>query len=335
MSDRGLPLSGACRPAGRRSGFSFIELMVVIAIMGILVTLLIPAIQSAREAARRSNCSRNLSQLMVAVQQYDASFQRYPAGTLNPKGPILSQPLGYHHSWISHLLPYLEQKNAYRRIDRTVGVYHANNRPARRTEIQALRCPSTPARGLGYSDYAGVHHDREAPIDVDNNGIFFLNSAVRYRDVLDGTSQTCFLGEKHTLIGDLGWMSGTRSTLRNMVSQQIVGATTLVPFAQTRPADLGDADAQPPLAGPQLLDSLFGRPIDRNLLGVRDRTPAFVRPKNPLLAVGGFESAHFGGLNFARGDGSVFFVSGGIDSRTYMYMGNRADRLLLDDDMFR
>ena len=188
----------------------------MIAIIGILVALLLPAVQSAREAARRAQCTNNMVQLIIAVHNYESSNRVYPPGTIEDSGPIQNVPQGYHHNWISQLLPYLEQRAVFNHTDRTVGVYHPNNAEVRDMRMSVLLCPSSPAsNAAGYSSYAGIHHDVEAPIDTDNHGLFFLNSSVRYIDVSDGASQTLFMGEKLILSGDLGWMSGTRATLRN------------------------------------------------------------------------------------------------------------------------
>jgi prepilin-type N-terminal cleavage/methylation domain-containing protein len=205
------------RPAvcNRRSGFTLVELLVVIAIIGILVALLLPGVQAAREVARRTQCANNLTQLIMAVNQYEMAHSVYPPGTINQQGPIQNTANGYHHGWITQILPYMEQRNAYLHIDRSVSVYHKNNVRVRDLGIEVLSCPSGPGLRQGYSAFAGVHHHVEAPIDVDNQGIFFLNSSVRYDDVLDGASQTFFIGEKVSLAGDLGWMSGTSATLRN------------------------------------------------------------------------------------------------------------------------
>jgi type II secretory pathway pseudopilin PulG len=218
-------LKGTCRlresgaATGRsqlaRPAYTFIEILIVTAIIGILVALLLPAVQAAREAARRMTCSNNLLQLAAAMQQYEMAHKVYPSGTVNDSGPIRSEPIGYHHNWIAQILPHLEERNAYRHIDRSVGVYAPQNRPVRRLTIPVLRCPTMPYWNRGYSDYAAMHSDYETPIDVDNSGSFFLNSRIRNKDLVDGSSQTLFFGEKHTVVGDLGWMSGTRATLRN------------------------------------------------------------------------------------------------------------------------
>ena len=195
--------------------FTLVELWVVIAIIGIMVALLLPAVQAAREAAHRSQCQHHLAQLMIGVNSYEMAHTVYPTGTVDATGPVRSVAQGYHHGWTTQLLPYIEQGNAYRNIDRSVSVYHTGNAKVRAHDIPTLRCPSSWLGGRGYSDYAGVQHDLEAPIDAANDGVFFLNSRVRYQDVSDGSSQTFFIGEKLATAGDLGWMSGTRAILRN------------------------------------------------------------------------------------------------------------------------
>ena len=281
--------------------FTLVELLVVIAIIGVLIALLLPAVQAAREAARRCQCTNNLTQLILAVHNYEMASRVYPPGTIDKTGPISSLPQGYHHGWLAHILPHMEEGNTYRHIDFSVGVYDPKNAEVRKVRIAGHMCPSdiqADASGPPASSYAGCHHDVEQPINADNHGVFFLNSAVRYEDIMDGSSQTIFLGEKFLGAGgDLGWMSGTRATLRNTGTLLNVG---LRQWLHER--GRGPAPAMiPPAAG-----------------GEKEE-----------LAVGGFSSYHPGGANVALGDGSVRFLSETIDPQILQQLGHRADGKLL------
>ncbi len=205
------------RRASRR-GFTLVELLVVIAIIGILVGLLLPAVQAAREAARRMQCSNNLLQIGVALHNYELAHRKLPPGTIDAKGPIVHLPVGYHHSWIVQILPMLDERVAYNLIDKQQSIYAKVNAPVRGYSISVLQCPSDGNFGLAYSHYAGIHDSREVPIDITNNGVLFLNTAVRFDDVVDGVSHTLFVGEKLIDASELGWASGTRSSLRNLGS---------------------------------------------------------------------------------------------------------------------
>ncbi len=133
-------------PCGRqrRRGFTFIELLVVIAIISILVALLLPAVQQAREAARRTVCKSQLMQLGIALQNYHDAFEMFPAGTVNPTGPVISEPSGYHRSWIIAILPYLEQRALAEQFHEALRVYDPSNDAARAHVLEVLRCPSDP-----------------------------------------------------------------------------------------------------------------------------------------------------------------------------------------------
>lgn len=275
----------------RNEAFTLVELLVVIAIIGILVALLLPAVQAAREAARRMSCTNNLTQLAIAVHGYEAAFRVYPSGTIADKGPIVNVAQGYHHNWLGKLLPYMEEQNTYQHIDFSVSVYDEKNKPVQAVAIDLHRCPSDPW-GNGEKNstsYAGLHHDLNEPIDTTNNGIFFLNSNVDYEQISDGSSQTIFISEKFAdNQQDLGWMSGTRWTLRN----------TGMPINAARPKTWGGS-------------------------------PTVPQDTIDPLAVGGFGSYHPGGGNFAFGDGHVRYLSETIDVPTYQQLGHRADGKLL------
>ncbi len=190
-----------------RCGFTLVELMAVISIIVTLVALLLPAIQNAREAARRTQCSNNLRQMALAIHNYAHAHQVLPPGCVNNTGPILTKQDGYHVSWCVQILPFLEERTMYAAMDFSVSVYAEQK--AYLGNVDVFGCPSSAAGG----GYAGCHHDVEALIDVDNNGVLYLNSSVALSDITDGLGQTILIGESTP--SPFGWVSGTAGTLRN------------------------------------------------------------------------------------------------------------------------
>jgi len=284
------------RAGESRSAFTLIELLVVIAIISILVALLLPAVQQAREAARRSSCKNHLMQIGIAIQNYEMAHDVLPPGVVNPTGPIQSEAEGYHVGWIVQILPYLELQNIYNHFDFSVGVYAPNNQAVRGMHVAVLRCPSDYAPGqpgIRRTNYAGCHHDTESPIDADNHGVFFLNSAITFQSIPDGSSNTLFVGEKIQTADDLGWTSGTRATLRN-------------------PSDGINAER------------------NRRRRWRQDRDAVLPLETGPLH-VGGFSSPHAGGAHFLMGDSSVRFLSAGIEPDLLKYLADRADGEMLGE----
>lgn len=335
------------RPSPRsRRGFTLIELLVVIAIIAVLIALLLPAVQQAREAARRTQCKNNMMQLGIALHNYQMAFETLPPGVSNPKGPVLNTPSGYHMGWITQILPYIEQKNAYQKIDFSQSVYDKANQTVRAYPISLLQCPSTASTFTGMAadgsqfalnSYAGIHNDVEIPIDVNQNGVLFLNSRIRYEDVPDGSSNTIYVGEYFVDVTqaagqNLGWMSGTRGTLRNVCLE--TKSTPAQPAAtagdNTGGEDTGEpapADAQAPAEPKPLPPVLQYFPHTRD-----EKIP--VDPDTQLQAagyVGGLGSPHTGGWHNLMGDGAVRFISQNINVTTLRYLANRHDGELLTE----
>jgi prepilin-type N-terminal cleavage/methylation domain-containing protein len=322
-----------------RRGFTLIELLVVIAIIGVLVALLLPAVQMIREAARRTQCASHLSQLIIAVNHYEMGHNVYPAGTLDTQGPVLNARLGYHHNWMVQSLPYLEMENVWDAVDKQQSIYHSKNGPVQKLTLNLLLCPSSPAGGP-MSCYAACHHDAESPISAQDNGVFFLNSRLRHHDIKDGTSQTIFLGEKLTDAWDMEWCSGTRGTLRNTGStiNQLTRRTGLVEASTGTPYD-GSGPRSPgmpadPLDVPGLESDRKPAEPAATVPGVETARPGAgqagrgaaptASPGSPNF-VGGFGSEHVGGAMFAFGDGSIHYLSQSLSPAVLRQLGHRAD----------
>ena len=317
----------------RHPGFTMIELVVVVAIIAVLIALLLPAVQSAREAARRVQCSNNLLQLGIALENYEATNQVLPPGVIDRTGPVVETPTSYQFGWICRILPYLEQKNLYNRIDFNSGVYMTSNLTARSIVMNVLLCPSDgrrPASRNGFQNfgagssgspsfalpdpattaYAACHNDVEAPIDVKNTGVFFLNSRIRSEDIEDGLAHTIFLGEKRTPGDELGWASGTRATLRNTgtpINQTVLFTNDLSRFMEDLEGLQRSTDAPETVAAPV------------------PTPPPSAPVASGAIPVGGFGSWHPLGTNFLFGDGSVRHIRTNINARVYQLLGNRAD----------
>jgi prepilin-type N-terminal cleavage/methylation domain-containing protein/prepilin-type processing-associated H-X9-DG protein len=297
----------------RWRAFTLIELLVVIAIIAVLIALLLPAVQSAREAARRCQCVNNVMQMALALQNYESSFELLPSGVVNPTGPIVDQPKGYHFGWLTQILPYMEARTIYNHFNFKVGLYDPGNFTTRTTLVRSYLCPSDsgPGRGataVAMTNYAGNHHDVEAPIAANNMGVLFLNSAIRYEDVSDGASQTIYIGEKLNDGLGLGWASGTRASLRN--TGTTISRSTL-PALSTVPS-----------------------PVDSAVSESGGSAEGAAASEDSLRFVGGYSSRHPGGANCAFGDGSVRFIKASISPGVLRLLGNRADGEFIDADKF-
>ena len=206
-------------------GFTLVELLVVMAITSVMAGLLLPAVQSARESARRTTCMNNLRNQVVALANYHASHKRLPpgrnSGKFDPEGPIL----GY--SWAAYTLPYLEEASLSRSLDFHLPWDAPANQLAVKTQLPLFQCPSSEEVFAGESDYCGINGtamittsgEKEFTLSdlakILNRGVLipFLTSkeGINFKQVTDGLSNTLAVVESPVTSAEQSsyWASGT------------------------------------------------------------------------------------------------------------------------------
>ncbi|QDU89586.1 Type II secretion system protein G precursor [Pirellulimonas nuda] len=289
--------------AGDRRGFTLVELLVVIAIIGILVALVLPAVQSAREAARRTQCVNRLKQLALAGLNYHDSKKEFPPGICVPVGsgsgaifpsscpggsaascPPQAIP-GKWGSWLTWLMPYCEEGSLFSRLDLSQREYAYCTGPASpgATQIEGFVCPSDEieSRTVNYNNYYfGINSyfanagTKAWPVfQASFDGVMHYNSRTSSRMITDGLSHTVFAGERYSF--DSSWGSGT-------------------PLADYRGWAWTNYNSGQDVLG----DTAWPINSKRSVIGLDARKT-------------NFGSGHPGGANFAMCDGSVRLMSHG------------------------
>ena len=287
--------------ARKYRGFTLVELLVVIAIIGVLVALLLPAVQRAREAARRIDCQGRIKQLNLAMLNFESARKKFPSGSRS------TEDLSWGFS--AQLLPYIEEGQLFETIemtDRSCGIVvmelqDQNLLDPTSSLVGLLVCPSDPHGGeslmsgpngpnpgtadaglLFPGSFLGVSGTVETPGfcprdgATDGNGMLYSDSEVRFRDVRDGTSKTLIIGERG-IPRDLGW------------GWPICGGSECEHYISSQRG-----------------------------LGIEGR-----RQSNVLR---NFWSWHDGGVYFAYVDGSTHFISSDVDNQVYQAYATRAGR---------
>ncbi|MFZ5832234.1 MAG: DUF1559 domain-containing protein [Planctomycetota bacterium] len=281
------------RSALPRRAFTLVELLTVIAIIGILVSLMLPAVNGVREAARRSQCSNNMRNVYVAIENYQSANRNYPPGCLTKKGAAPDgEPEVEMWAWGAFILPYLEQESLFNILkvnDRPLyGVFGTDDQVHLQTPLAVFRCPSdttenplppeirhfngkynTEKIGLGVSNFVGCKGFWDIAGLKINNGVLFNDSKITNSLIPDGTGQTFLLGERDLRCASASW-PGVRD-----------------------PVGSGHNDVAHAL----------GR------VSIRlNETPDPVGTGTHDTCAEGFSSAHAGGANFVMCDGSVRFI---------------------------
>lgn len=312
-----------------RDAFTLVELLVVIAIIGILISMLLPAVQQVREAARRVQCANNVRQQSLAMLSHESAHQAFPPGFSFPGRAM----------WSAFLLPFIEQGNLHSTLDLDgpwqgpAGASDANVL-AQGTWLDYMRCPSANipeiefdpltdgdrvpscylacasglrAREAGALPWAGLDGDSS---NQASDGVFFANSNTRIAAILDGTSTTIVLGES---LPDQDLVGEDQSGNVQKVDHWYIGSDELTDFASMVPDVSGE-----------LSECLGSSACLINAIKLGDATPIDEKE----LAFG---SNHNQGINVGFADGHVQFIRESVDAGVFSAIGTRNGSEVVSD----
>lgn len=297
-----------------RGGFSLVELLAVIAIVGVAVALVLPAVQTARDSSKRVQCMNSMRQLGLAVFNYQEEYGMFPPGYLTQVGADgLATDGGW--GWAAQMLPQVEQSGLFRVIDFGLPPSAGANTTASFSRMSTMLCPSSQPgpdvpvvvrdragkvliEGLGPGNYVGSAGTAGSGGGADpEDGVFLKNRWFTPGHVTDGLSHTFLIGERSRSLSDATWTG-------------VVPGGWLCTNSGHPSRDCGPADGM-----------VLGR------TGPEGRRPAFNAPD---ARVDEYSSGHPGGANFVFGDGSVRFLSESIDPNVFRAMATRAGGELMD-----
>ncbi len=304
-----------------KAGFTLIELLVTLSIIGILIALLLPAVQASRESARRTQCLNNLKQLGLAIANYTELHGGMPPGYVSIYDPYFRKEVGPGWGWATMLLPFIEQQPIYDDIDFNLPIHHAANATVRVRPIELLLCPTDnmprvwtttegvvwiysgriyssliPICDVAASNYVGVFGVGEPGVDGD--GVFYRNSFTKPMEIVDGLSHTLSVGERSVHLnagrGHATW----------------VGAIAGAQLWSCAPDPFGDPDA-----GVCRKEDGSGMTLGHTGEGNG--------PGDLMGDVNQFFSRHGRGAHFLFCDGHVRYLSGTMHYPTYKAISTR------------
>ena len=301
-----------------RRGFTLIELLAVIAVIGILVALLLPAVQAAREAARRAQCASHLRQIGLAIQQHAEVHGAFPAGSGKPLDA----------SYLVQILPYLEQRPLYDSINLQLtdvhSVFSNANMTARMAPPSIFLCPSDSQRRSISSANAMNYAGNSGGDSKDGEGVF-IGRPLSPRDVIDGLSQT--VGVSEWIVGPGEWIFEANSTTARghrlgsvYTTRQSFAPNELEAFARLCAGFTSDqVQVSLPYKGDPWLTSGLGATQYNHTLPP-NLPSCSGSPWTEAITAGSF---HVGGAYSLRMDGGVQYVKESVDPRIWSAVGTR------------
>ncbi len=335
----------------KRGAFTLIELLVVIAIIGVLIALLLPAVQQAREAARRIQCVNNLKQVGIALHNYHDTMGRFPFGgivlPLNHPYVVSGFTRQGHYRWstLAQLTPFLKKTAVFNAINLSLpildgaSVIMPQNSTANTTQVAEFLCPSD-GRGRCLPDYAASNYMActgdgvlGAGFGVADaafgtpNGVFFFNSSIGMAEVTDGSSQTAFMSE--SLVGD-GSASGTRSGPIDplMVAVQVAGGSPI--YTPLSDAECAAATATFFRRNSAWVQGSYQHALYSHYYAPNSPTPDCLRQQYHGWKAP--RSRHPGGVNVLFGDGTVRYVKNTVNLSTWRAASTRNGGEVINSD---
>ena len=340
-------------PSSRNRGFTLIELLVVIAIIGVLIALLLPAVQAAREAARRIQCTNNLKQLGLGIHNYESTNGALPPPfVLTGSGSTIR----WSNGWSVHgrILPYLEQNSIYNAMNFTLRYSTPDNATICAVSINGFLCPSetqqkprvTATGQFGVNSYGwnrGDWYVWGGFAGASNRSPFDVNASRRFADIPDGLSNTMLAAEVKTYqpnLGNCGTGLAQINAMNNIppttadpysVAPEYNSGCTLGLTGHTEWVDgavheTGFTTAWTPN---KKITRTGGNPSqDLNLISIRENRGG------PTFAAVNSRSYHPGGVNVLLADGSVRFIKNGVDGNAWRAMGTVGGGEIISADAF-